>query len=30
MKEEVYEAAKKAQCYDFIMKLPEVFQTLVG
>ncbi|MGC6173068.1 ABC transporter ATP-binding protein [Lacrimispora sp. 38-1] len=27
---EVYEAAKKARCYDFIMNLPEGFQTLVG
>lgn len=27
---EVYEAAKKARCYDFIMELPEGFQTLVG
>lgn len=27
---EVYEAAKKARCYDFIMKLPEGFSTLVG
>lgn len=29
-KEEVYEAAKKARCYDFVMELPEGFQTLVG
>lgn len=29
-KEEVYEAAKKARCYDFIMKLPDGFQTMVG
>ena len=28
--EEVYEAAKKARCYDFIMALPEGFQTAVG
>lgn len=28
--EEVYLAAKKARCYDFIMALPEGFQTLVG
>lgn len=28
--EEVYEAAKKARCYDFIMELPEGFHTLVG
>lgn len=28
--EEVYEAAKKARCYDFIMALPEGFQTVVG
>lgn len=27
---EVFEAAKKARCYDFIMKLPEGFKTLVG
>lgn len=27
---EVHEAAKKARCYDFIMSLPEGFQTLVG
>lgn len=27
---EVYEAAKKARCYDFIMKLPDGFQTMVG
>lgn len=29
-KEEVYEAAKKARCYDFIMKLPDGFDTVVG
>ena len=29
-KEEVYEAAKKARCYDFIMALPDGFQTVVG
>ena len=28
--EEVYEAAKKARCYDFIMALPEGFQTVIG
>lgn len=28
--EEVYEAAKKARCYDFIMKLPEGFDTVIG
>ncbi|MDE6601006.1 MAG: ABC transporter ATP-binding protein/permease [Lachnospiraceae bacterium] len=28
--QEVYEAAKKARCYDFIMALPEGFQTMVG
>lgn len=27
---EVYEAAKKARCYDFIMALPEGFQTVIG
>ncbi|MEY8355427.1 ABC transporter ATP-binding protein [Lachnospiraceae bacterium 54-53] len=27
---EVHEAAKKARCYDFIMELPEGFQTMVG
>ena len=27
---EVLEAAKKARCYDFIMALPEGFQTMVG
>ena len=29
-REEVYEAAKKARCYDFIMKLPNGFDTGVG
>lgn len=29
-REEVYEAAKKARCYDFIMNLPEGFDTIVG
>lgn len=29
-KEEVYEAAKKARCYDFIMELPEGFDTVIG
>lgn len=28
--EDVYEAAKKARCYDFIMKLPYGFQTVIG
>lgn len=28
--EEVVQAAKQARCYDFIMKLPEQFQTKVG
>ena len=28
--EEVYEAAKKACCYDFIMALPDGFQTVIG
>lgn len=28
--EEVYEAARKARCYDFIMALPEGFQTVIG
>ena len=28
--EEVYKAAKKARCYDFIMALPDGFQTVVG
>lgn len=27
---EVYEAAKKARCYDFIMALPDGFQTVIG
>ena len=29
-KRQVYEAAKKARCYDFIMALPDGFQTVVG
>lgn len=29
-KEEVYEAAKKARCYEFVMALPDGFQTIVG
>lgn len=29
-KEEVIEAAKKARCYDFVMSLPEGFETVVG
>jgi ATP-binding cassette subfamily B protein len=29
-KEEVYEAARKARCYDFIMQLPEGFDTVIG
>lgn len=28
--QEVYEAAKKARCYDFIKALPEGFQTVIG
>lgn len=28
--EEVYEAAQKARCYDFIMALPDGFQTVIG
>ena len=28
--EEVFEAARKARCYDFIMALPEGFDTVVG
>lgn len=28
--EEVFEAARKAECYDFIMKLPYGFQTVIG
>lgn len=28
--QEVFEAAKKARCYDFIMSLPKGFQTVVG
>lgn len=29
-KDEVIEAAKKARCYDFIMKLPNGFDTIIG
>ena len=29
-REEVVEAAKKARCYDFIMELPEGFDTVIG
>ena len=29
-KEEVEEAAKKARCYDFIMQLPDGFDTVIG
>lgn len=29
-KEEVMEAAKKARCYDFIMALPDGFDTIIG
>ncbi len=29
-REEVIEAAKKARCYDFIMKLPNGFDTVIG
>jgi len=29
-REEVLEAAKKARCYDFIMQLPEGFDTVIG
>ena len=29
-KDEVIEAAKKARCYDFIMELPEGFDTVIG
>ncbi|MCM1181510.1 MAG: ABC transporter ATP-binding protein/permease [Clostridium sp.] len=28
--EEVIEAAKKARCYDFVMELPDGFQTVIG
>ena len=28
--EEVYEAAKKARCYDFVLALPDGFQTVIG
>lgn len=29
-REEIIEAAKKARCYDFIMKLPQGFDTVIG
>ncbi|WP_367941375.1 ABC transporter ATP-binding protein [Enterocloster citroniae] len=29
-REEVYEAARKARCYEFIMALPEGFETVIG
>ncbi len=29
-KDEVFEAAKKARCYDFIMQLPKGFDTVIG
>ena len=29
-REEVMEAAKKARCYDFIMALPQGFDTVIG
>lgn len=29
-KEEVYEAAKRARCYEFIMQLPNGFDTVIG
>lgn len=29
-REEVYEAAKRARCYDFIMQLPDGFDTVIG
>lgn len=29
-REEVYEAARKARCYDFITELPEGFDTVIG
>lgn len=29
-REEVYEAARKASCYDFIMELPDGFDTVIG
>lgn len=29
-REEVYEAAKRARCYDFIMQLPNGFDTVIG
>ncbi|KOR26776.1 ABC transporter permease [Clostridium sp. L74] len=28
--EEIYDASRKARCYDFIMELPDGFQTMVG
>ena len=28
--QEVIEAAKKARCYDFVMELPNGFQTIIG
>jgi len=30
LREEVYAAAKKARCYDFIMSLPNKFETVIG
>ncbi|MCR5623725.1 MAG: ATP-binding cassette domain-containing protein, partial [Lachnospiraceae bacterium] len=30
LREEVIEAAKKARCYDFIMELPDGFDTVIG
>ena len=29
-REEVYEAARKARCYDFVMELPDGFDTVIG
>ena len=29
-KEEVFEACRKARCYDFIMSLPDGFDTIIG
>ena len=29
-REKVYEAARKARCYDFIMELPDGFDTVIG
>ena len=29
-REEVYQAARKARCYDFIMELPDGFDTVIG